>query len=249
MVLASPTNEADEAVRLPSGAVEEQYQYAFDFLQKREFKKARQAFEAFIEANPDSDLTENARYWRAETFYVEKDYVNATSAFLESYEQHPSGQKAPDSLLKLALSLAAVEQGDKACTILDALGAQLPRCSLAHPRTRPKSAHRPQLSNNPKPLPLQEKLSTLPCMRPMQAAQIPTPCKRSMRAPMPCPTQTSRHAPHKPHATPTTISAMKPNGCGADSYAPTLTPRHAHANDLLLPARVEAIQWRSPAPS
>lgn len=103
------------ASALPEGTVEERYRFAFDLTRQARFEEAELAFKAFLQAHPDAVLADNARYWLAETYYVRKRYMEAAQAFFESYKQAPDGAKAPDSLLKLGMSMAGLDKPQEAC--------------------------------------------------------------------------------------------------------------------------------------
>ena len=54
-------------------------------------------------------------------------YKNAADAFLNGYKKYKSGQKAPDSLLKLGMSLAELGQKDAACSTFGELKTKFPQ--------------------------------------------------------------------------------------------------------------------------
>ncbi|MCK5621952.1 MAG: tol-pal system protein YbgF [Alphaproteobacteria bacterium] len=101
---------------LPEGTPREQYDFAYSLLKKHQWIEGRAALQAFLEKNPNDDLSDNASYWLGETYYINKQYKDAAKAFLDGYRNYPKADKAPDNLLKLGKSLAALEQPDKACT-------------------------------------------------------------------------------------------------------------------------------------
>ncbi len=100
---------------LPQGSPKEQYIHAFGLLRKAQYDDAEIALGAFLEAHGDHALAPNARYWLGETFYVRGDYVRAAEIFLEGFQNDPKGQKAPDVLLKLGMSLAFLDKKREAC--------------------------------------------------------------------------------------------------------------------------------------
>jgi tol-pal system protein YbgF len=100
---------------LPAGTPKEQYTYAFNLLQQTNFDQAALALNSFIETNPDDPLAANARYWLGETYYVRRMYQDAAQTFYNGYQKNPTGPKAPDSLLKLGMSLAGLGKKDDAC--------------------------------------------------------------------------------------------------------------------------------------
>ncbi len=116
---------APTAVNLAANP-EEAYQQAFRLLQGGDYDAAETAFVSFLEANSGHALAGNARYWLGETYYVRGDYERAAITFLEGYQNHTDGNKAPDSLLKLALALKSLEKGREACAALARLDTEFP---------------------------------------------------------------------------------------------------------------------------
>ena len=106
---------ADKSV-LKGETPKEQYQYAFGLLRQARYEQAEEALRAFVRLNGSDALAPNARYWLGETFYVRADYVHAAESFLEAYQKDPKGAKAPDTLLKLGMSLGALNKKPEACT-------------------------------------------------------------------------------------------------------------------------------------
>lgn len=120
---AASSNAAPAAsgFNLPNGSAQEQYDFAFNLLRQAEYDKAELAFTRFIEANSASPLASNAQYWLGESFYVRGKYKEAAVAFAEGYQKYPKSTKAPDSLLKLSLSLSAMKSNEDACAALTEL--------------------------------------------------------------------------------------------------------------------------------
>jgi tol-pal system protein YbgF len=112
---------------LPAGSSQEQYNYAFGLLRQARYEEAEQALRAFIQRNPKDALAASAQYWLGESYYARKDYTQAASAFAECYEKYPKGTKAPDSLLKLGMSLANLGQKDNACRAFQRLERDFPQ--------------------------------------------------------------------------------------------------------------------------
>ena len=111
---------------LPGGSPEARYEHAFKLLQKAEYDKAERALAAFVKAHPDHALASNAQYWLGETHYVRENYEQAAAAFAKGYKTYPKGQKAPANLLKLGITLGALERTEDACGIFDELLSQFP---------------------------------------------------------------------------------------------------------------------------
>jgi tol-pal system protein YbgF len=102
------------------------YDQAFSYLQVNDYANAQGTFESFIEKYPDHSLAANSKYWLGETFYAREDYSSASRAFARSFKDHPEGQKAPDTLLKLAMSLKSQDMKNEACLTLGELKSRFP---------------------------------------------------------------------------------------------------------------------------
>lgn len=109
---------------LPEGTPKEQYTYAFDLLRQGRYDDAEVALGAFIKAHGEHALAGNARYWLGETFYVRGDFIRAAEIFLGAYQDNPKDPKAPDTLLKLGMSLANLDKKREACAAFGKLEAE-----------------------------------------------------------------------------------------------------------------------------
>jgi len=118
------TTSAEEP--LPQGTPMEQYQFARAQLAKADYPGAERSLKAFLKAYPNNELTENAEYWLAETYYVRSDYTNAAVTYADGYKRFSNGSKAPDNLLKLGLSLANLGQNDQACKAFAEIDKKFP---------------------------------------------------------------------------------------------------------------------------
>jgi tol-pal system protein YbgF len=96
----------------------EQYNYAFRLLNQTQYDKAAASFEDFTKKYPKDPLVGNAFYWLGETFYIRRDYVSAADSFRQGFESMPTGSKAPDNLLKLAMTLNALKRDKESCVVL-----------------------------------------------------------------------------------------------------------------------------------
>ena len=135
----APTASAATIV-LPPGTAKEQYNYAFGLLRQANYDKAELALQEFVKLHPKEALASNARYWLGETFYVRAAYVQAAEVFLEGFQAGPKGPKAPDSLLKLGMSLGGLDKKREACAAFDKLLKDFPDApaGVKHTVTREK---------------------------------------------------------------------------------------------------------------
>lgn len=109
-----------------SGDPRQVYETAYGYLLQRDYGAAEAAFDDFLKKFPSDSLAGNAQYWLGESFFVRGQYKSAASAFLKGYQTYAKGAKAPDSLLKLAMSLDRLGQKDAACASYAELNSKFP---------------------------------------------------------------------------------------------------------------------------
>ncbi len=107
--------------------VTEEYEKARSLLEQGDYAAAEHAFSAFVAAHGKDDLAGAAQYWLGVTFFVRGEHEKAASTFAKGYKTYPKSSKAPDNLLKLAKSLAALDRKADACTALDQLTSEHPK--------------------------------------------------------------------------------------------------------------------------
>lgn len=102
----------------------EHYNHAFGLLNRTQYEEAGESFESFIASYPKDPLLGNAFYWAGETYYVRQNFVQAADLFRQGFEAMPEGPKAGDNLLKLAMSLSALDSNTEACVVLKQVAAK-----------------------------------------------------------------------------------------------------------------------------
>ena len=102
------------------------YETAYGYLLQRDYGAAEAAFDDFLKRFPNDSLAGNAQYWLGETHFVRGQYKAAAGAFLKGYQTYAQSAKAPDSLLKLAMSLDRLGQKDAACSSYAELSSRFP---------------------------------------------------------------------------------------------------------------------------
>lgn len=105
----------DNASVLPQGTPKERYKYAYSLLTKMQLAEAETAFQEFLERHGDDKLASNAQYWLGETYFARQNLPEATRAFLLGIQRYPNSTKAPDSMLKLGISLARLGKSEDSC--------------------------------------------------------------------------------------------------------------------------------------
>lgn len=114
---------------LPEGTPRDRYKFAYGLLTKKQYGQAGAAFKEFLESHPDNPLSGNARFWLGQTHYFQGEHQAAAKLFLEGYQANPTGPKAPDSLLKLGMSLARMGSKPDACAVFKQLATDFPDMS------------------------------------------------------------------------------------------------------------------------
>lgn len=120
---------------LPQGTPRERYTYAFGLLRQANYDQAETALRAFLQSHGDDPLASNARYWLGETYYVRHEYEKAAQVFMEGFQKDPKGNKAPDALLKLGMSLYSLDKKREACAAFEKLKADFPDAPAAIRKT------------------------------------------------------------------------------------------------------------------
>jgi tol-pal system protein YbgF len=94
------------------------YSYAFKLLNDKKYAEAAMSFDGFVKKYPADPLTANAYYWLGESQYTRGDFTRSAESFRKGFEVNPEGQKAPDNLYKLAISLSQIKRKTEACVVL-----------------------------------------------------------------------------------------------------------------------------------
>ena len=126
--LANVPNAAPNGTRsiLPQGTPKERYKYAYSLLTKMQLSAAETAFQEFLEQHGDDQLASNAQYWLGETYYARQNLSEATRAFLVGIQRYPNSTKAPDSMLKLGISLAKLGKNEDSCAAFIEMQTKFP---------------------------------------------------------------------------------------------------------------------------
>ena len=91
-----------------------------------DMENARVRFENFITKYPDSDNADNARYWIAYSFYLEKRYAEAILEFQKVLEGYPGSDKLAAARLYQGYAFAELGENANARLILNELLKKFP---------------------------------------------------------------------------------------------------------------------------
>jgi tol-pal system protein YbgF len=133
---APPRPASSDAVSHPRAPeavnTEAQFDVAMKLLSTAQYENARQSFRQYIDADPKAPRASEALYWSGDIAYsMQKKYDVAARDFAELIKKFPQSAEAPNGLLKLGLSLIALDQKKEGCAALAALPAKYPKAQGA----------------------------------------------------------------------------------------------------------------------
>ena len=131
--------DAIETVSLAPESPEALYERSNESLLRRQFGDAESGFSSFVSKYPEHSLAGSAQYWLGETYYAQGDFRQAAQNFLQGYKGYPKSRRAPDSLLKLGISLNKLGQTQQACAAFGAIGGEFPNAVDAKKRAQAES--------------------------------------------------------------------------------------------------------------
>ena len=115
----------------PSASPKDEYELAYGYVLHKDYGLAEQAFRDFVRKYPNEKLVADAQYWLGESQFQQQRFRDAAEAFLAVSTKYESSGKAPDALLRLGQSLAALSQKEAACATLAEVGRKYPRASAS----------------------------------------------------------------------------------------------------------------------
>ena len=94
-------------------------------LREGDYLGAQLDFERYILERPDADDIATVNYWLGESYFVRNGFQKAVNAYIASISSDPKGIKAPSSMIKLATSLAKLNNPES-CKIFNVFETQYP---------------------------------------------------------------------------------------------------------------------------
>ena len=115
----------------PSQTPRDEYDLAYGYLLRKDYALAEDSFRSFLSRYPNDRLTGDATYWFGESLFQRQRFRDAAEAFLNVSTKFESASRAPDALLRLGQSLAALGEKEAACASLGEVLRKFPRASAA----------------------------------------------------------------------------------------------------------------------
>ena len=109
---------------------------AFGRFQAADYAGAQAGFEGYVARNPTGARTPEARYWLGQSLFMRETYPQAARAYAEALRGWPKAKWAPDATVRLAQSLAEINQSASACAALSEFGRRYAAAAPAAVKTR-----------------------------------------------------------------------------------------------------------------
>lgn len=122
---------AQVAALPPSDSPKDTYDLAYGYILRRDYALAEDGFRVFLRRFPNDRLASDAQYWLGESLFQRQRYRDAAEIFLNVSTKYETAAKAPDSLLRLGQSLAAMGEREAACASLAEVSRKYPRASVS----------------------------------------------------------------------------------------------------------------------
>ncbi|MCA1368131.1 tol-pal system protein YbgF [Bradyrhizobium sp. BRP14] len=107
------------------------YQSAYGHVLSGDYGTAEQEFRDYLAAFPEGDKAADASFWMGEAQYSQGKYSDAAKTFLNAHQTYGKSPKAPEMLLKLGMSLGALDNRETACATLREVNKRYPKASSA----------------------------------------------------------------------------------------------------------------------
>ena len=117
------------ATLAPSQTPKDEFDLAYGYVLRRDYGLAEEGFRAFLSKYPNDRLTGDATFWLGESLYQRQRFRDAAEAFLNASTKFEGNARAPEALLRLGQSLAALGEKEAACASLGEVLRKFPRAS------------------------------------------------------------------------------------------------------------------------
>lgn len=103
------------------------FDQAYAAYSRREYSAAEAYFQQFMDQYPKDAMAGGAQYWLGETAFSSGEYRKAADRFLKTFTNFPNNERAPEALLKLAISLRRLGENSAACDSFAELQRRYPQ--------------------------------------------------------------------------------------------------------------------------
>ncbi|MDR6816901.1 tol-pal system protein YbgF [Neorhizobium sp. 2083] len=125
------TGRPDPQQTASLGSENDAYQTAYNHVLAGDYPLAEKEFNGYLTAYPKGAKVADASFWLGESQYSQGKYNDAAKTFLNAHQTYGKSPKAPEMLLKLGMSLAALDNTETACATLKEVGRRYPTAPKA----------------------------------------------------------------------------------------------------------------------
>jgi tol-pal system protein YbgF len=126
---ASPPRGPAYATLPPSATPKDEFDLGIGYMQHRDYELAERTMRDFGQKFPTDPLLADSQYWLGESFFQRQRFRDAAESFLAVTTKFEKSAKAPDAMLRLGQSLAALKEKEAACAALGEVIRKYPRAS------------------------------------------------------------------------------------------------------------------------
>ena len=127
--IIEPMSPGSETASL--GSPEDTYQAGYNHMLAGDYALAEQVFQDYVANYPDGAKAADAMFWLGEAQYSQGNFQGSAKTFLDAHKLYPRADKGADTLLKLGMSLARLDNRDTACATLREVLIRYPGASAA----------------------------------------------------------------------------------------------------------------------
>lgn len=129
----NPETDGETVAALPPSSDNpgELYKDSYEHVLSGDYGTAEAGFRKHVDSFPSDPQTADARYWLGESLLGQQRYRDAAEVFVDANRQFPDSRKSPDMLLKLGVSLSALNQREVACATFAKIGQRYPKASTS----------------------------------------------------------------------------------------------------------------------
>jgi tol-pal system protein YbgF len=132
---APPVANAEEppviqGITAPPDDPKEQYRVAMETYRSGQYDQAEKQFRALLAKNPGVKLASDATFYLGETFLQRARPREAAEQYLKVSTDYAKSPRAPEAMLRLGQSLAALGNNDQACATFGEIGRRYPTSAV-----------------------------------------------------------------------------------------------------------------------
>jgi tol-pal system protein YbgF len=119
------------AVAPPSQTPKDEFDLGYGYVKRKDYALAEDTLRGFLRKYPSDRLVSDAQYWLGESLFQRQRYRDAAESFLAVTTKYDTSPKAPEALLRLGQSLAALGEKETACAAWGEIGRKYARATAS----------------------------------------------------------------------------------------------------------------------